>query len=55
MNDFEFKKLIASEMLRYNILASNVIYLSTAHHEKLLERYFQKLDKILSKYKKKLT
>ena len=54
MNDFDLKKLMASEMLKYNILASNVIYLSIAHNEKLLEKYFEKLDKILLKLKKKI-
>ena len=36
------------------ILASNVIYLSTAHSEKLLEKFFIQLDKALLKLSKKL-
>ena len=41
-------------MLKENILASNVIYLSTAHNEKLLEKYFEQLDKVLFKLSKKI-
>ena len=54
VNDIYLKKYLASEMLKKNILASNVIYLSTAHSEKLLEKFFIQLDKALSKLSKKL-
>lgn len=54
VNDIHLKKYLASEMLKKNILASNVIYLSTAHSEKLLEKFFIQLDKALSKLSKKL-
>ena len=40
-------------MLKKNILASNVIYLSVAHNKNLLEKYFFHLDKILLNFKKK--
>lgn len=54
VNDMYLKKYLASEMLKKNILASNVIYLSTAHSEKLLEKFFNQLDEALFKLSKKL-
>jgi glutamate-1-semialdehyde aminotransferase len=54
IDDIDLKKFLASEMLKKNILASNVIYLSTAHSEKLLDKYFYQLDKILFKLSKKI-
>ena len=54
INDVDLKKYLASEMLKKNILASNVIYLSTAHSEKLLDKYFYQLDKVLFKLSKKM-
>lgn len=54
VNDIYLKKYLASEMLKKNILASNVIYLSTAHSKKLLEKFFIHLDKAFSKLSKKL-
>ena len=54
IDDVDLKKYLASEMLKKNILASNVIYLSTAHSEKLLDKYFYQLDKILFKLSKKI-
>lgn len=53
ISDEDLKKYLASEMLKHNILASNVIYLSVAHNEKLLEKYFKHLDRILFKLSKK--
>ena len=54
IEDVDLKKYLATEMLKKNILASNVIYLSTAHSEKLLDKYFYQLDKILFKLSKKI-
>ena len=54
INDVDLKKYLASEMLKKKILASNVIYLSVAHNQKLLEKYFYQLDKVLSKLSKKI-
>ena len=54
INDVDLKRYLASEMLKKNILASNVIYLSVAHSEKLLEKYFYQLDKVLFKLSKKI-
>ena len=36
-------------MLKQNILASNVIYASIAHENKILEKYFDNLNKIFKK------
>ena len=38
-------------MLKERILASNVIYLSTAHTKTLLKKYFTSMDKVLFKLK----
>jgi len=54
VNDIYLKKYLASEMLKKNILASNVIYLSVAHNKKLLKKFFFQLDKVLFKLSKKL-
>tara|TARA_B100000989_G_scaffold297916_1_gene285233 strand:+ start:3138 stop:4382 length:1245 start_codon:yes stop_codon:yes gene_type:complete len=53
ISDNELKKFFASEMLKKNILASNVIYLSVTHTKILLEKYFYELDKVLLKLKRK--
>ncbi len=47
-----YKTFITQEMLKKNILASNVIYLSTAHTDHYINRYFDYLDKIFSKIRK---
>ena len=54
VSDTDLKKYLSSEMLKNNILASNVIYLSIAHTEKLLEKYFVYLDKVFFKLSKKI-
>ena len=33
-------------MLGYKFLAANIVYLSTAHNEKILKRYSEHLDEI---------
>ena len=43
------KKYITNEMLKKGILASNIIYVSIFHTDKILNHYFQKLDKIFYK------
>ena len=40
------KTFLTQEMLKFNILASNIIYVSISHTDKILEKYFIKLDKI---------
>ena len=47
-----YKTLIAQEMLKNKILASNVIYCSTAHKEKILVKYFDILNDIFYKISK---
>lgn len=41
-----YKTYITQEMLKNNILASNVVYSSIAHSDKILKKYFIVLDKI---------
>ena len=46
------KTYLTQEMLKSNILASNIVYVSIAHKNGILKKYFKKLDdifKILSK------
>jgi glutamate-1-semialdehyde aminotransferase len=45
VKDLELKKYFATEMLKNNILATNVIYLSVAHNKQLLKKYFKELDR----------
>ena len=47
VNSLAYKTLITQEMLRAGFLASNCIYLSTAHTSEVLESYFEKLSPIL--------
>ena len=48
-NNLKYKTFITQEMLKNNILASNVIYLSISHDKNLLNKYFKILDKIFKK------
>ena len=45
-NDSHYKTLITQEMLKKNILATSSIYISCAHNEKILKKYFDILKKI---------
>jgi len=47
-----YKTFITKEMLKKGFLASNVIYTSIAHNEKILKRYYKELDNIFKKIKK---
>jgi glutamate-1-semialdehyde 2,1-aminomutase len=51
LNDNLLKKFFANEMLKKGMLASNVIYLSTAHTEILLKKYLSAIDKVVYKVK----
>jgi len=51
LNDNLLKRFFANEMLKKGMLASNVIYLSTAHTEILLKRYLTAIDKAVYKLK----
>ena len=47
-----YKTFITQEMLRYNFLAANAVYLSTSHNEKILKKYSDHLDEIFYKISK---
>ena len=44
-----YKTFVTQEMLKHKFLAANVVYLSTAHNEKVLKKYSEYLDKIFYK------
>ena len=44
--DLEYRTLIAQEMLKKNILATNTVYLSIYHDDKILKKYFNVLESI---------
>ena len=48
-NHLKYKTFLTQEMLKKNILASNVIYLSVAHDKKMIDKYFVTLEKIFKK------
>ena len=47
-NNLKYKTFITQEMLKNNILASNVVYVSVSHNKNLLNKYFKILDKIFN-------
>jgi glutamate-1-semialdehyde aminotransferase len=51
LDDNSLKKVFATEMLKEGMLASNVIYLSTAHTKTLLKKYLTSINKALLKLK----
>ena len=51
-NNLTYRTFITQEMLKKKILASNNIYCSLSHNERIVENYFDKLDKIFKKIKK---
>ena len=48
----EYKTFISQEMLKKEILASNVIYTCTKHDKKILNKYYDVLNEIFKKIKK---
>ena len=50
-NWIKYKTYITQEMLKNNFLASNTIYISTAHKNENINEYFYHLDRIFSKIK----
>ena len=48
----KYKTLITQEMLKNNILATNMMYVSTVHSNELLKKYHKILDEIFKKIKK---
>ena len=51
LNDNMLKKFFANEMVKKGMLASNVIYISTAHTDILLKKYLSAIDKAIYKVK----
>ena len=51
-NNNAYKTFISQEMIKRNILASNVIYTSISHNKKILDKYFNILNDIFKKIKK---
>jgi glutamate-1-semialdehyde 2,1-aminomutase len=51
-NHEKFVALITREMLKKNILASNVVYVCVHHNKLLLKKYFKELNQIFSIIKK---
>ncbi len=49
----QLKNFVCSELLKNGFLGKNVIYVSITHSEKILKKYFNKLDKIFLKISKK--
>ena len=47
-----FRMFITKEMLKKNFLATNTVYLSLAHNQKILDEYLNNLKKIFLKFKK---
>ena len=48
-NFLKYKTFITQEMLKRNFLASNIVFLSTAHDDFILKKYEFNLDKIFAK------
>ena len=51
-NNMKYKTLITQEMLKKKILASNLIFCSISHKDKVLKKYFSTLEGIFSKISK---
>ena len=50
-NFLKYRTFITQEFLKKKILASNIIYISTAHDKKRIDLYLKNLDKIFEKIK----
>ena len=48
-NSQAYKTFITQEMLKFNFLAANSVYLSISHNEKILKKYSEYLDEIFYK------
>jgi glutamate-1-semialdehyde 2,1-aminomutase len=51
-DNLAYKTYITQEMLKKGYLASNIFYVSTAHDDNLLRKYFEDFTEVLSKLKK---
>ena len=47
-NNLKYKTFVTQEMLKEGFLAGNSIYVSTAHSDKILDQYFDKLNDLFS-------
>ena len=50
-DNLAYKTYITQEMLKRGYLASNIFYVSTAHNDDLLNKYFENLTEVLSELK----
>ena len=50
-DNLAYKTYITQEMLKRGYLASNIFYVSTAHDDNLLNKYFENLTEVLSELK----
>ena len=50
-DNLAYKTYITQEMLKKGYLASTIFYVSTAHDDKLLEKYFEELSEVLTSLK----
>jgi glutamate-1-semialdehyde 2,1-aminomutase len=50
-DNLAYKTYITQEMLKKGYLASTIFYVSTAHDDKLLEKYFEELTEVLTSLK----
>tara|TARA_B100000945_G_C20332600_1_gene573191 strand:- start:11 stop:1141 length:1131 start_codon:yes stop_codon:yes gene_type:complete len=48
-NNLKYKTFITQELLKKNILASNIVYVAITHKYKLIDKYFYEFDKVLDK------
>jgi glutamate-1-semialdehyde aminotransferase len=51
-NSLIYKTYFTQEMLKKGFLASNLIFVSTAHNEKILQKYFNAFENVFSKISK---
>ncbi len=49
----DYQKIITSEMIKNNFLATNSIYVSVTHTEKLIKKYVKEMSKIFKKISQK--
>ena len=52
IDSIKYKTFITQEMLKYGYLASNLIYLSTLHNQKVIDKYIYFLTKVFKQIKK---
>ena len=51
-NNLAYRTYVTQEMLKKGFLATNVIYMSTKHEKKMIDKYIQELNKIFKQIKK---